>query len=110
MLEVNAAGQGLNLVQRIIEPNNLSYGYFFNAAGLQVDRVASAFGAGKGFTLMPFKGIYWKFSTDASFCFTTNVYPVSDLSVPFLGVHVTPGIDGMVSLGPTAIPAWGREN
>ena len=40
----------------------------------------------------------------------TNLYPVPDLNVPFLGVHVTPAPDGTVSLGPTAIPAWGREN
>ena len=33
-----------------------------------------------------------------------------DLNLPFLGVHVTPSPDGTVSLGPTAIPAWGREN
>ena len=25
-------------------------------------------------------------------------------------MHVTPSPDGTVSLGPTAIPAWGREN
>lgn len=28
----------------------------------------------------------------------------------FLGLHDTPGIDATVSLGPTAIPVWGREN
>ena len=30
--------------------------------------------------------------------------------MPFLGVHVTPSPDGTISLGPTAIPALGREN
>ena len=35
-----------------------------------------------------------------------------DLSVPFLGVHFTPSADPIptVSIGPTATPAWGREN
>ena len=88
----------------------LSYGYVFNATGLQADRVARSFGVGEHCTLLPFKGLYWQLHPQAPFKFTTNLYPVPDLNVPFLGVHVTPSPDGIVSLGPTAIPAWGREN
>ena len=35
-----------------------------------------------------------------------------DLNVPFLGVHFTPSADAipLISIGPTATPAWGREN
>jgi L-2-hydroxyglutarate oxidase len=90
--------------------STLAYGHLFNATGLQADRVAQAFGLGQHFTLLPFKGIYWQLDPKAPFRFTTNLYPVPDLNVPFLGVHVTPSPDGTVSLGPTAIPAWGREN
>ena len=32
------------------------------------------------------------------------------MNVPFLGVHVTPNVNGEVFLGPTAIPAFGKEN
>ena len=46
----------------------------------------------------------------APFHFTTNLYPVPDFEPSVPGVHVTPSPDGTVSLGPTAIPAWGREN
>ena len=60
--------------------------------------------------MLPFKGLYWQLDPKAPFNFSTNLYPVPDLNVPFLGVHVTPSPDGTVSLGPTAIPAWGREN
>ena len=88
----------------------LSYGYLFNCTGLQADRVARSFGVGEHCTLLPFKGLYWQLHPQAPFNFTTNLYPVPDLNVPFLGVHVTPSPDGIVSLGPTAIPAWGREN
>ena len=35
---------------------------------------------------------------------------LNDLNVPFLGVHVTPCEDGTIIFGPTAIPAFGREN
>ncbi len=89
---------------------NLHYGYLFNATGLQADRIAKSFGLSKHYIILPFKGLYWELDRKAPFQFSTNLYPVPDLSLPFLGIHVTPSTDGTVSLGPTAIPAWGREN
>ena len=90
----------------------LSYGHLFNCTGLQADRVATAFGVGKQFTLLPFKGVYWQLKANCPFQPKTNLYPVPDLSVPFLGVHFTPSADAtpVVSIGPTATPAFGREN
>jgi L-2-hydroxyglutarate oxidase LhgO len=35
---------------------------------------------------------------------------VPDVNLPFLGVHLTRVISGDVYVGPTAIPAFGREN
>ena len=90
--------------------HQLFYGHLFNATGLQSDRVAQAFGLAEKYTMLPFKGMYWQLDPKAPFSFTTNLYPVPDLNVPFLGIHITPSPDGTVSLGPTAIPAWGREN
>jgi len=88
----------------------LSYGHLFNCAGLQSDRVAHSFGIGRRYTMLPFRGNYWALKKSAPFNFNRNLYPVPDLEVPFLGVHVTPSIDGTVYLGPTAVPALGREN
>lgn len=88
----------------------LSYGHLYNATGLQADRVAHLFDVGLNYKLLPFKGIYWKLDPSAPFKFSCNLYPVPDLNVPFLGVHVTPSPSGEISLGPTAIPALGREN
>tara|TARA_Y100001933_G_C19003251_1_gene565455 strand:- start:2372 stop:3595 length:1224 start_codon:yes stop_codon:yes gene_type:complete len=90
--------------------SHFSYGHLFNSTGLQADRIARAFGVGNQCTLLPFKGLYWQLHPSAPFNFTTNFYPVPDLNVPFLGVHVTPSPDGNISFGPTAIPAWGREH
>ena len=59
---------------------------------------------------MPFKGIYWKLAKSCPLEFKTNLYPVPDLNLPFLGIHVTPDLQGNINLGPTAIPAFGREN
>ena len=90
----------------------LNYGHLFNCTGLQADRVAQQFGVAETYTILPFKGLYWQLKADCPFQPRTNLYPVPDLDVPFLGVHFTPSADAtpVVSIGPTAIPAWGREN
>jgi (S)-2-hydroxyglutarate dehydrogenase len=88
----------------------LSYDHLINCAGLQADRVAHQFDVGKNYTMLPFKGSYWQLKNNTPFKFNTNLYPVPDLEVPFLGAHVTPSIDGIIYLGPTATPALGREN
>ena len=90
--------------------NQISYGYLFNTTGLQADKVAQEFNIARNLTILPFKGIYWQLDPKAPFEFKTNLYPVPDLDMPFLGVHVTPDPNGIVTLGPTAIPALGREN
>ena len=84
----------------------------FNCAGLQADHIAHQFGVGLTYSIMPFKGLYWKINSQSKIRPKMNVYPVPDLSVPFLGVHFTPSADEepVVSIGPTATPAWGREN
>ena len=90
----------------------LAYGHLFNCAGLQADRVAHPFGVGQQYTLLPFKGLYWQLMAGCPIQPRCNLYPVPDLNVPFLGVHFTPSADApaVVSIGPTATPAWGREN
>lgn len=82
--------------------------YVFNAAGLYADRVAREFGAGAGVTVIPFKGIYLRYRDDD--LLQRHVYPVPNLRNPFLGVHFTKTVDGHVKIGPTAIPAFWREN
>lgn len=88
----------------------LSYGHAVNAAGLHADRVAHLFGAGRRYALLPFKGVYWKLDPASGIRLSHLVYPVPDLRVPFLGIHTTTAIDGGIYLGPTALPAFGREN
>ena len=96
----------------LADKTELSYGHLFNCTGLQSDRVAMAFGVGSHYTLLPFKGLYWQIKASCPIQPRTNLYPVPDLSVPFLGVHFTPSADvsPIVSIGPTATLAFGREN
>jgi L-2-hydroxyglutarate oxidase LhgO len=97
---------------RLADGATIAYGHLINCAGLQADRVAHEFGLGYEYTLLPFKGLYWQLKPGCPIQPRTNLYPVPDLNVPFLGVHFTPSADAnpLVSIGPTATPAWGREN
>lgn len=83
-------------------------GYVVNAAGLHADKVAHQFGFGRDYAILPFKGLYLK-SNEPAGSFKTNIYPVPNLQNPFLGVHVTVTADGHHKIGPTAIPAFWRE-
>ena len=86
------------------------FGKFVNAAGAYCDQVAHRFGVGRQFRLIPFKGIYRKLRKGLSHTVRGNIYPVPDIRNPFLGVHFSSNVHGEVYLGPTAIPAFGREN
>jgi len=81
-----------------------------NAAGAYADHIAHQFGLAKEYRLLPFKGTYKQVARDRSFLVQGNIYPVPDLRTPFLGVHFTKSADGEVLVGPTAMPAFGREN
>ncbi len=83
-------------------------GHVVNAAGLHADSVARDFGFSEDCAIMPFKGLYLCSSEPAG-SLKTNVYPVPDPAFPVLGAHFTLGPEGMVTLGPTALPALWRE-
>ena len=82
--------------------------YIVNCAGLYADKIAKDFNFSKKYYLLPFKGVYLK-SNEKDISISTNIYPVPKLENPFLGVHFTVTVDGMVKIGPTAIPALWRE-
>jgi L-2-hydroxyglutarate oxidase LhgO len=84
-------------------------GKIINAAGLYADKIARDFSFSKDYTIIPFKGIYLKY-TKKDKPIRTNIYPVPNLKNPFLGVHYTITVDGTIKIGPTSIPAFWREN
>jgi L-2-hydroxyglutarate oxidase LhgO len=88
----------------------ITFGTFINASGTESDRVAHLFGVGLNYRLVPFKGIYKKLRKEKSYLVKGNIYRVPDTRNPFLGLHFTRDINGEVFIGPTAIPALGREN
>lgn len=86
----------------------IEFGTLINCAGLYADKIARDFDCGLDYTIIPFKGVYAKY-TKADRPVRTNIYPVPSLDKPFLGVHFTVTVDGTVKIGPTAIPAFWRE-
>ena len=80
-----------------------------NCAGLYADKIARDFGFSKDYSILPFKGIYLKYTGD-DMPVRTNIYPVPNLKNPFLGVHYTVTVNNHIKIGPTAIPAFWREN
>ncbi len=86
----------------------IRFKHLINTAGLYADNIAHQFGVGLKYTLIPFKGIYLEYK-DSNFIHK-HIYPVPNLKNPFLGVHFTKAVDGKIKIGPTAIPAFWREN
>ncbi|MFI6409219.1 L-2-hydroxyglutarate oxidase [Streptomyces sp. NPDC050548] len=78
-----------------------------NCAGLQCDEVARLTGDDPGMRIVPFRGEYYTLTRPE--LVRGLVYPVPDPAFPFLGVHLTRGIDGSVHVGPNAVPALARE-
>jgi len=88
----------------------IQFDRMINCAGAFADRIAHAFDLGTEYRLIPFKGTYKKLRADKAHLFNGSIYPVPNIDNPFLGVHFTKNIKGDVYIGPTAIPAFGREN
>lgn len=77
--------------------------------GLQSDRLAEMTGDGPDPVIMPFRGEYYALKPHRRDLVNGLVYPVPDPRYPFLGVHVTPRVDGEVLIGPNAVLALARE-
>jgi len=88
----------------------IAFNRLVNASGAHCDTVARHFGIGNRYRLIPFKGVYRLLRKEAPVTVNSSIYPVPDIRNPFLGVHFTRSVYGDVYLGPTAIPAFGREN
>ena len=84
-------------------------GHLVNCGGLQADRVARLCGVQPSVSIIPFRGEYWELVPAARALVRHPVYPVPNPAFPFLGVHLTPRIDGRVEAGPNAVLAWRRE-
>ena len=80
-----------------------------NCAGLYADVVATRMGSKPDIQVIPFRGEYYMLKDESKHLVNGLIYPAPDPSLPFLGVHLTPRVNGDVEAGPNAILATMRE-
>lgn len=89
--------------------NAIQAKYVLTCCGLHSDTVAVMTGCPEEPKIIPFRGEYLYLVENKSNIAKANIYPVPDPRFPFLGVHVTPRVDGRVIVGPNAILAFSKE-
>jgi L-2-hydroxyglutarate oxidase len=77
--------------------------------GLQADRLARLAGIETDFRIVPFRGEYYQLPPERKGLVQTLIYPIPDPDLPFLGVHLSPMIDGSLTVGPNAVLGLARE-
>lgn len=77
--------------------------------GLQSDRLARLAGLSTDTQIVPFRGEYFQLSERLGEFVRHLVYPVPDPALPFLGVHLSPTIQGTITVGPNAVLGLARE-
>lgn len=102
---------GDNVSQKtLISSDNtfLKYSRYINCAGpgaLEItNTISNKF---KHLTILPFLGEYGVQKSGLEI--KTNLYPVPDPELPFLGIHLTPRINSSTLIGPNAIPIFRRD-
>lgn len=78
-------------------------------AGLQSDRLARLAGLPIALRVVPFRGEYYQLPPARADLVSTLIYPIPDPDLPFLGVHLSPTIDGELTVGPNAVLGLSRE-
>ncbi|MCZ7530351.1 MAG: L-2-hydroxyglutarate oxidase [Acidimicrobiia bacterium] len=81
-----------------------------NCSGLFSDRLASSStNSEPAVRIVPFRGEFHDLAAARRHVVRNMIYPLANPEFPFLGVHLTRGIDGRVRAGPNAVLALARE-
>ncbi|PLX99540.1 MAG: L-2-hydroxyglutarate oxidase [Desulfuromonas sp.] len=83
--------------------------FLVGCAGLHSDRLIRMLGRDPGLKVIPFRGEYFVLPRSKSQIVTHPIYPIPNPELPFLGIHLTPMIDGSLTVGPNATLALARE-
>ena len=59
--------------------------------------------------IVPFRGEYFRLPAERAGFVNRLIYPVPDPDLPFLGVHLSPTINGDITVGPSAMLGLARE-
>jgi 2-hydroxyglutarate dehydrogenase len=107
LTDVTDASRSLRLLGSDGDAIEASHAVF--CAGLWADRLAIRAGASADPRIVPFRGGYLRLRADRRDLVRGLIYPVPDPELPFLGVHLTPHIDGQVLVGPSALLVAARD-
>jgi 2-hydroxyglutarate dehydrogenase len=107
--EVRGVREGEDRIRILHSEGETSARHAFFCAGLWADRLAIAAGADPDPRIVPFRGAYLRLRPERRRLVRALIYPVSDPSLPFLGVHLSRRLDGDVLVGPTALIAGARD-
>jgi (S)-2-hydroxyglutarate dehydrogenase len=80
-----------------------------NCAGLHSDRVTRLSGGKPSAKVIPFRGEFYALRPEGQHLVKMLIYPVPDPAYPFLGVHFTRRMSGLIECGPNAVLAFARE-
>ena len=78
-------------------------------AGAWADDFSASADGGPDVRIIPFRGGYRTVRPEAAHLVRGQIYPVPDPELPFLGVHLSRGIDGEVHAGPNALMVGARD-
>ncbi len=98
-----------NCVTVSLGDEKISGNYLIACAGLGADRLARMAGIDVDFMIIPFRGEYYQLPKSRTNIVKRLIYPIPDPDLPFLGVHLTPMIDGKITVGPNAVLGFKRE-
>jgi (S)-2-hydroxyglutarate dehydrogenase len=88
---------------------DFDFDYLIVCAGLGSDHFAASLGRSGDLRIVPFRGEYYELRPEVRGRVRGMVYPVPDPRYPFLGVHLTRGVDDTVHVGPNAVLALALE-
>jgi L-2-hydroxyglutarate oxidase len=107
-VEQITTGTSLSIV--VTDKNRYETRLVINCAGLYSDKIAQLTQREPiDVRIVPFRGEYFKLTTQKEHLVRNLIYPVPDPNFPFLGVHFTRMIHGGVEAGPNAVLAFQRE-
>ncbi|MGH7002916.1 MAG: L-2-hydroxyglutarate oxidase, partial [Alphaproteobacteria bacterium] len=106
---VSAITVGAGVSRVTVGGQMIEAGRVVACAGLTSDRFARLAGIDPEIRIVPFRGEYFVLPPALNTVVHHLIYPVPDPTLPFLGVHLTPMIDGTITVGPNAVLALARE-
>ncbi len=101
--------QNHDSINIITDQKEINTRYVISCAGLYADKITQQTMPEIPYKILPFRGEYYELKKEKEYLIEHLIYPVPDVSFPFLGVHFTRSINGGIEAGPNAVLAFKRE-